>query len=222
LEGVAGVELSSELEGAKIHLLGYFIDWTDGELLRNLALLRQKRNERNEKIVKALGLAGAKIGLDEVEGLGQQSISRVHFAKVLCRHGYSSSIPEAFTKYLAYGAEAYVPRETLKPEEAIALIKRAKGQAYLAHLNQIRPKTGTLEDLAAKLKNMGLDGIEAYYGEYDIGMTQYYISLADKLGLKVSAGSDFHGSNKRNPLGVDGEGRRFSYEILEGMRRGEK
>ena len=47
-----------------------------------------------------------------------------------------------------------------------------------------------------RLKAAGLKGIEALYSENTPEQTRELLELAEKKGLKVTGGSDFHGSFK--------------------------
>ena len=45
VEIIAGIELSAEFEGTEIHILGYCVDYTNGPLRRQLAVLKENRIE---------------------------------------------------------------------------------------------------------------------------------------------------------------------------------
>ena len=55
----------------------------------------------------------------------------------------------------------------------------------------------------ARLKDIGLDGIEAEYQTNTPEETILHLRTARSLGLAVTAGSDFHGKNKPNTLGME-------------------
>ena len=40
---------------------------------------------------------------------------------------------------------------------------------------------------------MGLDGIEAYYPQHSRAEAEWFCQAADRLGLLITAGEDFHG-----------------------------
>jgi len=84
--------------------------------------------------------------------------------------------------------------------EAIELIHRAGGRAFLAHPLVLQSDRERLRDMLVELKGMGLDGLEAIYGPYAEPQRQGLVDLADELGLLVSAGSDGHERHGR--LGV--------------------
>jgi hypothetical protein len=43
----------------------------------------------------------------------------------------------------------------------------------------------------------GLQCVEAYHSSHDERVQQHYVDLADRLGLAVTGGSDFHGPDTR-------------------------
>jgi len=76
--------------------------------------------------------------------------------------------------------------------QAIAAIHQAGGAAFLAHPLTLGQEEEPLDRLLAELAPLGLDGIEAFYGAYGEVETARLLALADRHGLAVSAGGDFH------------------------------
>ena len=66
----------------------------------------------------------------------------------------------------------------------------------MAHPYQTKREGPELEELVRELHDMGLKGIEAFYSLHNEQMTAEYLDFAEKSGLLVTAGSDFHGSHK--------------------------
>ena len=76
-----------------------------------------------------------------------------------------------------------------------------------------------LRELITDCKACGLDGIEAIYSTYQPGDEQYIRRLAKEYDLKLSGGSDFHGSNKPHIQLGSGMGHLFvPYELLDALR----
>jgi hypothetical protein len=103
--------------------------------------------------------------------------------------GYITSIKEAFTMYIGWGGPAYIEREKMTPKEAVELILRANGLPVLAHPLTINDP----EAMVIELKASGLVGIEAYYAGCTAEEINRLVSLADRYGLIVTGGSDYHG-----------------------------
>ncbi len=111
--------------------------------------------------------------------------------------GYVNSTAEAFIRYLSKGKPAYVDKVKLNEFAGIELIKKANGIAILAHPIYLgyQAKKETLKKIL-QLKEIGLDGIEAYYTNHSDEYTNWLFDVAERYELVVSGGSDFHGSKK--------------------------
>ena len=92
-------------------------------------------------------------------------------------------------------AVSAAPQGRLEIGEAIALIHRAGGRAFLAHPLVLEPDLEKLDELVGELKSKGLDGLEAIYAPFTESQRDSLIDLANKHGLPVSAGTDVHGNN---------------------------
>ncbi|NOU09073.1 MAG: PHP domain-containing protein [Nitrospira sp.] len=197
IEIIPGVEISSFTGNSELHVLGYFLDQQDPDLLARLKTLRDGRHRRNPQIIERLQTIGIDITYDEVRALaGSDSVGRPHIARALMDKHVVTSAKEAFDRFLAEGKPAYVPRELPSPAEAIGWIKAARGLAVLAHPTWVKVAEQSLVDLVRQLKADGLDGVEVYYSTHAARQTREYLSLAQQLGLLVTGGSDFHGLTK--------------------------
>jgi predicted metal-dependent phosphoesterase TrpH len=221
LELVPGVELSVDYPHGQFHLLGYFVDFTNQHLLDRLKYLRDYRFRRNEKMVERMQEAGLPITMEDVvREAGGDVIGRPHMALALVKKGVVGSTQEAFDRYLADGRPFHIPKVKLDPEEAIPLLHSAGATTILAH-----PKYVKIEDPAklraelARLKKLGLDGIEVYYSQHTQAETTLYREIAQELGFVISGGSDFHGASKPHvKLGVVYQGSGVPDSVLEGLR----
>ena len=190
---IPGIELGAK-ENRNMHILGYAFQPENGMLMSLCTKLRQGRDERKYRIIDFLKSKGIVLSLEEVErAAGGNVIARPHFAQVMLRHGYVSSMREAFDRYL--DTEEYQKIERFKAGAAscIQTIHQAGGMAVLAHPYQLGVSDAELEHIVATLKAAGLDGLECYYPRHTDKMIQYYLTLAQKYNLHVTAGSDFHG-----------------------------
>jgi len=210
LRVIPAVEISCELAEGEVHLLGYFVDWNpEAPLAQMLARFRASRTERAKTMVEKLRGLGVPLTWEEVQAVaGGESVGRPHVARALVARGYVQSVAEAFERYLFRGGPAYVPRFKLIPEEAIALIHRAGGVAVLAHPLDILDTVGWL---AAE----GLDGLEAYYTGYSPDVSAQIAAIAQRYGLIVTGGSDFHGP--RVCPGIDVGSVDVPEEIVQGL-----
>lgn len=190
---IPGVELSADLPGRELHMLGLFVDETNERLLADLAKFREGRIARARNMVAALEAAGAPIDWSRVQELaGEASVGRPHVARALLEAGHVTSINEAFDRFLARGGPAYFERETLGPAEAIDMIRGAGGLTLFAHPTF----TQEYEEVATELAAQGLFGMEVYYKAYEPDLVETLRSLAERLGLFALGGSDFHGLDR--------------------------
>lgn len=219
IEVISGIEFSVAAD-TEMHLLG--LDFSlDCPKIRNiLDDMIIQRNKRNLEVIDLLEKIGIHITNEDILAESTSKVTgRSQIAKAMLKKGYVTSIKEAFDKYLSFGKPAFVPRSTLSPEDAIKIIKNSGGKSFLAHLNQTGKTDDDLYVILTRLKEHGLDGIEGYYTEYTEDMNIRYRKMADDLGLLLSGGSDFHGTNKDNyNLGTGKGNLRIPYEILEKMR----
>jgi predicted metal-dependent phosphoesterase TrpH len=221
LEVIPGVELSADAATGTMHLLGYYIDPACAELADKLRVLQQARMERNLSMVEKLRGLGIPLELSEVKAAPEEGqIGRPHFAYTMVQKGYAQNIQDAFDRYLGKGRPAYVEKFRFSPAEAIHFIRKAGGITVLAHpftLKQAEPED--FEALIRELKEKGLDGIEVYYPEHSDGQKRLYRDVAQKYGLVISAGSDFHGLNKdAADLGEGYGDRKLTYGLVEALK----
>jgi len=221
IEVVPGIEISARYPGATLHILGYYPDISDPGFLKSIRLLQQARAERNPEIIRRLQKLGIDITLDEVTRKAETGqTGRPHFAQVLLEKGYVKTIREAFDKYLKKGAAAYVDKFRFPPQEAIAHIRNAGGIPVLAHPQTLKcPSATVLELFLTDMVSYGLMGIEAHYPDHTPADTAQYERLAEKYGLLVTGGTDFHG---KALSGIDiGSGRgsmQVDYGLLEKLK----
>ncbi|MFN2342035.1 MAG: PHP domain-containing protein [Desulfonatronovibrio sp.] len=220
MELIPGCELSVEYDGL-MHILGLWINPDAPVLSASLKELRDKRNNRNEIMIKKLQDQGIDISFDEVKKLaGDASIGRPHISRVLMNKGVISSIQESFDKYIGPTGTAYVPKEKFSPEKAIAMLKQENATVILAHPFSLKVGNETLKNELMRLKDMGLDGVEVYYPEHTKEQTRAYEDMCNELGLLLSGGSDFHGSVKPHIKLGKGKGKlNMPYSIVETMKR---
>lgn len=196
---LAGVELSVE-PGAgysKLHLLGLGIDPASPRLNAFLDAVRAGRNERNARIVARLAELGMPIAEEELlKYANGRIVARPHIARVLMDHGWANGVKDAFDRILGDGKPAYVTRYHPAQAEAIEVVHAAGGVAVLAHPRYWTPDFARLRAGLVRLKDLGLDAVEAVYGANLPEETVEHLRMARELGLAVTAGSDFHGANK--------------------------
>ena len=194
-----GIEISIEWQPGELHLLGLGIDIENKTLCSLMQYAQAKRLERNRKIIEKFNEAGIVIDEEKLAQLaGGAVIGRPHFAKYLVQEKKAKSIQDAFLKYLAKGRPFYIEKECLPLAEAIEAIKAARGVHVLAHPMSLYLSWGKLPETIAQFKEQGLVGLEAWHSGARYGECVRLQALAEELGLIVTAGSDFHGKNRKD------------------------
>lgn len=220
-EIVDGVELSTDLEGRDIHIVGLFINTEDPALNRYLQKFKDARDLRNVKMCDSLAKGlNMDISYEKLKNTFPGAvITRAHYARYMLEHKYISSMNEAFERWIGDDKPYFIPREKVKPEDAVELIKKASGIPVLAHPVLYNFSLSRLEKLISDLKEAGLLGMETRYSTYTSGETRQMMMLANKYGLLESGGSDFHGSNKKDiDLGTGRGSLSVPYEIFEKLK----
>ncbi len=196
---ISGTEISAAYKKKDIHILGLFIDETNPILLDALENAVNARDLRNEQMAERFRSLGIPLTLDELRLTNPDTvITRAHFANYLIKHGHVKTSEEAFRRYLGYDGPCFVPREYMQPEQAISLILQAGGIPVLAHPLLYKLPPAELEALLKRLTDAGLKGLEVYYSSNTGYDEQICYSLANRHGLIMTGGTDFHGQNKPN------------------------
>lgn len=219
-EVIPGIEFSTEYQGKDVHIVGLYIDIHYPAFAKHLKEFVESRDIRNEKMCQSLRSIGMDITYAKLqEAFPGAVITRAHYAKYMLNHGYIKSMNEAFERYIGDNSPHFIPREKVTPEQAVELILAAGGIPILAHPVLYHMSDARLEELVLKLKAVGLVGLEAIYSTYSPAEERQMHKLADKYGLLISGGSDFHGSNKPGLDLAIGYGKLYvPYEVLENIK----
>ena len=196
---IPGIELSTDIPGAEIHLLGLFVDYREPGLLARLAELRDGREGRAKEMVEKLNELGVGVSWERVRELADGAVGRPHIAQAMVEAGYVKYPRDAFDKYIGRNGLAYVERAKLTPKEAVGILAANGALPVMAHPTYSAAKSprGEVEELRHTLndlKGAGLAGVEVYYGDYTPSQVKRLAGLADELGLIPCGGSDYHAS----------------------------
>ena len=220
-EVIPGIEVSAEYSPGSMHLLGFFLDIHHPFLNERLGYLQRARAERNPKMVAKLNQLGIEVTYEEVlKASGGGQVGRPHFANVLLEKKYVRNFQEAFDRFLKKGAPAYVDKFRFTSKEALHFINEAQGIAVLAHPNTLgMSRYSELERLIVQLVEEGLKGIEVYYPEHSAAEVAQYKTLADRYGLLLTGGTDYHGIEKNGlDIGVGRGEMKLPYSIVENLK----
>jgi predicted metal-dependent phosphoesterase TrpH len=212
IELIPGIEMSASAEGQEVHVLGLFLGFDHPPLVAHLKEQQARRVRRVHEMVRRLSEVGVRVSAEEVlELAGVGTVGRPHVARILLKHGYISSLPEAFSKYLGPNNPGFVPGSPLPPSVVIRLILDAGGVPVLAH-----PVYLKRDPLIETFAREGLAGLEVYHSGHTPEQVRHYEGIAGRLKLLKTGGSDYHGDSKEGlPVGAV----TIPYELVESLRQ---
>lgn len=212
LEIIPGIELSSELNGKDIHILGYGFNYKDSPLVEKLVAIQDARMERIRKMIEKLkGLGVNNITFEEVAAkTHSNAVGRPHLAAALVEKGWASNMKAAFDKYIGESGPAYFTKYNQTPYEAIKLITDSGGVAVMAH-----PMHTQKDELIAPMVKAGLGGLEVYYPNCSETVVKFYKNLAKKHKILATGGSDAHGKAKTHTYVGKTQ---IPYELVEELK----
>lgn len=194
---IQGIEVNTIHDGEEIHILGYFMDKNNADFQE---LIKTQQHARVKQTKEIIALLNKKEGIHvKYEDIKKQvapggSIGRPHLAKAITNVGGTSSVIEAYEKYINDKSSVYVQRKTIAPHDAVEIIYDAGGIPVIAHPHDLDNAAVLIKDLM----HYGLRGVEAYHRKHSPAIIEYFSSLAEELGLIVTGGSDFHAPNIMN------------------------
>lgn len=192
LEVIAGIEISAELDGREVHILGHFVSEDDRDLAAATAAFRRQRADRLDRMIERLEALGLRVERGAVEQtFPRAALGRRHLADWLVATGQAGSRREVFDRYLGNDGPAHVRRPLLAWQDAIALIQGAGGVAGLAH-----PPYSLQRGLLCKMAGAGLGSIEVAGPGIVPRNGRRWRAWAALLGLVPIAGSDFHAPDR--------------------------
>lgn len=201
---IPGIEISSDLGGTELHVVGLFIAPEHYNTIEELMVKYHKlKEESNLHLIENLRRAGYAIDYANVQRRAAHSTpNRALIALELVEQGYVTSVKEAFDKLLKEKHGYYIPPERLTTAEAIAFLRSIHALPILAH-PFLNLSEEALRAALPALIDVGLVAMEVQHSTYDDETIARAKTVADEFGLLYSGGSDFHGEPKPDvKLGV--------------------
>lgn len=196
---VPGVELSAwdKKRGRKVHILCYAPqkpDRLEGICKKSCEIRTACAKEMIQKVMKLYPITSESV-LKHVGG--SKSIFKSHIMHALIDYGYSTHFYGRLNDELfnMKTGSCIVEREYPDVNYVLDLIHSARGAAVMAH-PVLYDSEELLDELAAAGK---IDGIEVYNYTADDEARKRLLKTAEKYGLIVTGGSDFHGLYNSKP-----------------------
>jgi len=201
-------------------LLGYYINHQDKTFTAKLSEFRKVRDLRGKAIVEKINakLAAerkAGISYDELIDSAQESLGRLHIARLLVQRGHARTVQDAFVRYLL---PCNVPKRYFPLQEALDEIGRIGGVSVLAHPHSVSDDRRILNSLIREMKQMGLDGLEVFNNLCFKDDMIFLESLCRELDLVMTGGSDFHGFEDDVQIGIGRGALAVAYHLLEPLK----
>ncbi|MBQ7031509.1 MAG: PHP domain-containing protein [Bacilli bacterium] len=230
---INAVEISTKINKAGIHVLGYNFDLNNDNFKQKLSTLRNARHDYLYSVAKKLNELGYILNVEELDKI--EAVTKAHISLdvisnkenetiLLKEFGHIPNKGEFIETIMNEGCPAFVKKETITPKEAAELIRNAGGKVVLAHpVAYVYEDNLTDKDILQIVKDMKADGIEANYIYYDrnnnkIDEVEKWNKFANDNNLEIiTIGSDFHNKDGIHPeIGFINENKEFNIknEIL--------
>ena len=215
---IPGCEFSVRAPWGELHVLALFLPSENARLQDFLRDTRAARRHRGEQMVAKLQGLGIAIELEDVQAqlLGGDggALGRPHVARALVDCGACDDIHDAFRRYLGRGRAAYVEKPLPRLGQVTALVREVGGLTVAAHLGD----HGTEAQLRI-FQDDGLDAVEVRHPSHAPAIEQRLTRIAERLGLGISGGSDWHGESEYGESHAPLGGMRVPDTWLEPLER---
>ncbi|WP_289098762.1 PHP domain-containing protein [uncultured Bifidobacterium sp.] len=218
---VRGTEITAQDGDISVHMLAYQYDPRSRRICDLFRSTRAARLARTKKMV-ALLAKDFPIDWDDVlaqvkEG-EQTTIGRPHIADALVAAGIYPDRSAAFADAISSHSKYYIPTPSPSTADVVRAVGEAGGVSVVAHAaDPSRNRTLLSDEQIARLVEEGLDGLEVWHRGNPPEQRVRLLGLAERYGLLVTGGSDWHGEGKPNKLG---EGLTDDATVAEIVRRG--
>lgn len=203
IQFISGVEVSSQWQRPStkksygVHIVALNMQQPDALL----SLLEQQKSIRAErakmichKLQKITAYDVWEDCLQLTDGQADR-ITRSHIAQALLQRKAITRLQQAFDLYLKQGKAAYVPCQWADFQQTIDAIHHSQGFAILAHPAEYDLSATNLRYLIEIFAQAGGDAVELSAESKPLATRQMIDRCISQHQLKISVGSDFHGSH---------------------------
>lgn len=214
---IPGIEFSCRMDTGKCHILGYRCDMAHPAFQNALAqgaALRKAKLEKRIDFLRERGICFPESELDKLRRI--PGVGKPHLGNLMVSYGYAPDKQTAITEIIdrCPTGSSRIPAET-----AVKAILISGGIPVWAHPlggegeKEIGPEQ--FAKMLDELTGCGLMGLECWYSKYSVSLCEKLTGTAREHHLLISAGSDYHGTNKTIPLGtLNADGREVPLEQI--------
>ena len=200
-----GTEITAQDGRVSVHMLAYLYDPEDPVIAGLFAKTREARLTRTRTMVERISrdypITWQDV-LDQVKEGSKTTVGRPHIADALVKAGVYADRSQAFAGVCSSGSAYYLPTPSPTTHQVLAAVNHAGGVLVVAHPGAVSRNPVLLSDQQiAALAGEGLGGLEVWHRDNPPEQRRRLLALAQRWGLLVTGGSDWHGQGKPNRMG---------------------
>lgn len=200
-----GTEITAQDGRVSVHMLAYLYDPEDPVIARLFAKTREARLARTRTMVEQISrdypITWQNV-LDQVKEGSKTTVGRPHIADALVKAGVYADRSQAFAGVCSSRSAYYLPTPSPATHQVLAAVNHAGGVLVIAHPGAVSRNPVLLSDQQiAALARKGLGGLEVWHRDNPPEQRRRLLALAQRWGLLVTGGSDWHGQGKPNHMG---------------------
>ena len=200
-----GTEITAQDGRVSVHMLAYLYDPRDPVIAGLFAKTREARLTRTRTMVEQISrdypITWQDV-LDQVKEGSKTTVGRPHIADALVKAGVYADRSQAFAGVCSSGSAYYLPTPSPTTHQVLAAVNHAGGVLIIAHPGAVSRNPVLLSDQQiTALAQEGLGGLEVWHRDNPPEQRRRLLALAQRWGLLVTGGSDWHGQGKPNRMG---------------------
>lgn len=201
---IAGWEVSSYVEGARVHVLGYgckpcaaYREFLQARMEGAVVRARDMIKKGNERF-------GLCVTLEDAERLHPKKSAPLHTMHVVSAFAQKLGVKkgELYLREFAPGCPCCSALCRPTPFDALEVIHASGGIASLAHPGRIPFDEDRRRAMMDELVDAGLDGIECIHSDHTFTEAEAFKAYARSRSLLMTGGSDFHAEGRRREIGL--------------------
>ena len=193
---IPGIEIST----AKSHMLGFFVDYKNPELVNFLKQRKMRETEVANHLIQGLVKQGYPLTQEKISKvINARYLNPWNISLALVKLGFAKNEGAAIAlvrkvPWLENVSKGTRSAGNVSEREAIKLIRIAKGAPVLAHPFSAKQKLRylTVPYRAFMLKRAGLMGLEVQHPSHSRLERGFLHSVSTILSLHKTGGADFH------------------------------